>query len=176
MKYAPIRLFAFLFFFFSIASSWAIPAFPKLINFQQPNNGPKVQLYLMGDEKVHWAESVDGYTLLYDNEGYFCYAERDAYGDLVPSIYRANDITSRTPQEIFFLQTLTKHLRYSHEQVSDFLSVWNQLDRAMVPQPKGDALIGERRALVILFQTPDCQFSHRKMHIDMLFNQEGFNL
>ena len=50
--------------FVSIRSLLAVPAVPWPIEKAQPD-GTKISVYLKGDEKVHWMESDDGYTLMY---------------------------------------------------------------------------------------------------------------
>ena len=47
----------------------AVPAYPGLITVKQPS-GKTVSIYLRGDERNHWGETPDGYTLLRDGEGY----------------------------------------------------------------------------------------------------------
>lgn len=167
-------IFVVIFLFFSVAT-FAVPAFPGLIEFQQPNNGDKLNIYLKGDEKVHWAESEDGYTLLYDSLGYLCYAYRDAFGGIMPSQYRATAPESRSAQVLSFLSNTPRHLRFSRAQIDSYLAIWKDLSHANVPSPKEAPMVGERRALVILFQTEDCPFTHSKRYINMLFNQEGYN-
>ena len=49
------------------------PAYPGLIEFTQPN-GVKVKIYMRGDEHLKWAESEDGFTLLYNSTGFLEYA------------------------------------------------------------------------------------------------------
>ena len=39
---------------------WAVPAYPGLIKFIQPD-GSEQDIFLKGDEKVKWAETTDGY-------------------------------------------------------------------------------------------------------------------
>ncbi|MBO4752162.1 MAG: M6 family metalloprotease domain-containing protein [Bacteroidales bacterium] len=149
------------------------PAFPGLISFEQPD-GTKVSIYLRGDEKVHWAETEDGYSLMYDEGGYLCYAMRTADGDMVASELRATEVNERPTEVKMMLLTTPKKLRYSHRQVTDYLAVWNQLaDR----EPKGGrskALVGQKKALVVLFQTPDCRLTFRKLEFMALFNQQNY--
>ena len=62
----------------------AVPAVPWPVEKQQPD-GSKIFVYLKGDEKVHWMESSDGYTLMYDSGKNIVYAEQDSDGNMVPS-------------------------------------------------------------------------------------------
>ena len=48
--------------------SYASMAYPGLVDFRQPN-GNVVKVYMRGSETLKWAETEDGYTLLYDEVG-----------------------------------------------------------------------------------------------------------
>jgi len=155
-------------------TAMAVPAYPGLVNFSQPD-GSKLNIYLRGDEKVHWAETEDGYSLLYDNEGFLCYAVQNAEGDMVPSELRATNIDQRPIEATMMLKTTQKKLRYSQQQVDNYLAIWNRI----VPQDntkssRRKSLTGVKKALVVLFQTPDCQLSHRKSEFLALFNQHNY--
>lgn len=163
----------FILFVYSLTTS-ACPAYPGIIHFQQPNNGAKVDIYLKGDERVHWAESTDGYTLLYDDEGYLCYAQLMEDGSIMPSIHRATAPTNRSAEVSSFLANTPKYLHYSRRQIDDYLAAWQQIYPETSNASKDVRLVGERRSLVVLFQTPDCEFRFRKSSIVMLFNQENY--
>ena len=55
--------------------SYAVPAYPGLIDFKQPN-GNIVKIRMKGSETLKWAESEDGYTLLYDEVGSYLHSIR----------------------------------------------------------------------------------------------------
>ena len=155
-------------------AAWAVPAFPGLVNFCQPD-GTKVNIYLRGDEKVHWAETEDGYSLLYDSEGFLCYAVRNADGNMVPSELRATDIAQRNPQARMLLANTPAKLRFSQRQVDEYLAVWNQVaPKSATKSGNSKALTGHRKALVVLFQTRDCMLRHMKMDFIDLFNQHNY--
>ncbi|NLA23956.1 MAG: metalloprotease, partial [Bacteroidales bacterium] len=82
-KFLFLTIFACLFGFISQTSN-AAPAKPGLIEFVQPD-GSKLNIYLHGDEFLKWASSTDGYTLLFNSEGFYEYAILNQSGDLVPS-------------------------------------------------------------------------------------------
>ena len=54
----------------SVLNLIAVNAYPHLVSFTQPDNNI-VSIYIKGDEKVHWMESEDGYSLLYNSDGYY---------------------------------------------------------------------------------------------------------
>ena len=168
------RLSLSLFFIIASFVARSVPAYPDLVRFSQPD-GSQLNIYLRGDERVHWAESEDGYSLLYDHEGYLCYAVHDYKGNLVASSIRATDIAQRPPQAAMLLATTPTKLRYSREQVDNYLAVWNQV--APHDSKNGTkALTGARKALVVLFQTRDCQLHHRLDEFYDLFNQHNYTV
>ena len=65
----------------------AIPAYPGLITVKQPS-GKTVSIYLRGDERNHWGETPDGYTLLRDGEGFWAFARATAEGGIEASALR----------------------------------------------------------------------------------------
>lgn len=150
-----------------------VPAFPGLVSFTQPD-GAKLNVYLRGDEKVHWAETEDGYSLMYDKHGYLCYAVRNADGDMVASELRATDVSARPVEVKMMLSTTPKKLRYSHRQVTNYLSVWDQVYPEETKGGRQKALTGQKRALVVLFQTPDCHLTFHKWEFLELFNQPNY--
>ncbi len=65
----------------------AVPAYPGLITVKQPS-GKTVSIYLRGDERNHWGETPDGYTLLRDGEGFWAFARATAKGGIEASALR----------------------------------------------------------------------------------------
>ena len=65
----------------------AVPAYPGLITVKQPS-GKTVSIYLRGDERNHWGETPDGYTLLRDGEGFWAFARATAEGGIEASALR----------------------------------------------------------------------------------------
>ncbi|KPL11907.1 hypothetical protein AMJ85_02610 [candidate division BRC1 bacterium SM23_51] len=61
---------------------FAVPAPDKVITLKQPD-GTAILVRLFGDEFYHWHEADDGYTVIQDQQGWWCYAVKDAQGDLV---------------------------------------------------------------------------------------------
>ena len=65
----------------------AVPAYPGLMTVKQPS-GKTVSIYLRGDERNHWGETPDGYTLLRDGEGFWAFARATAEGGIEASALR----------------------------------------------------------------------------------------
>jgi hypothetical protein len=56
----------------------AVPAYPYPVKITQ-SDGSVITIVLKGDERVKWAESADGYTLLRNSKGVFEFAMLDKY-------------------------------------------------------------------------------------------------
>lgn len=128
----------------------------------QPD-GSTIFVHLRGDEKVHWMESLDGYTLMYDTNQYIVYAEQDADRNMVPS---KNKLTSLSIAP----QSLRKGIRYSPSQIKMLEQIRKITDNAS-PQRVG-ATTGSRRALVVMMDFSNKRFSKSKDDFETLFNQE----
>ena len=97
-------------------SLFAITAERKLITIIQPN-GKELSYWLKGDEFIHWAESIDGYTLLHNKEGVLCYATLNEKGEMVASQIIACNPEHRDVKEVIFLEKTEKNLFFSDEQL-----------------------------------------------------------
>ena len=155
----------------------AVPAFTEKVVFTQPGrDGATVTIQLMGDERVHWAESVDGYSLVHNDDGALVYAMRDAEGDMVASSYVATEIKERTPEVAAFLSKTEKHLRFSKRQVDEMLSLWRYVEDAKKGPKAMTDVLGSKKFLVILFAFQDQSFTYGKMQFKMLFNQLNYTI
>lgn len=153
----------------------AVPAFPGLIRFTQPNNREiTVSIYLKGDERVHWAETEDGYTLLHADDGSLVYATRDIMGDLIPTDMLATDKETRNAEVNKFLEKTPKHLRYSVRQVEQLLDIWRQVENAKSGPKTMSDVTGNKKFLVILFAFSDQSMTHTKLEFRRLFNQVNY--
>jgi M6 family metalloprotease-like protein len=86
----------------------AVPAVPHPINVTQPD-GTNLTIKIVGDEFFNYHTTVDGYTLVRDESGYFVYAlsEND---NLVASKVIAHNQGERTASESQFVGSLKKGL------------------------------------------------------------------
>jgi M6 family metalloprotease-like protein len=169
MKKKSIWLLLF-FICISIENLPAVPAYPGLIKFEQPD-GTIISLYLKGDEKINYAETQDGYTILVTGYGEYQYAMKDGDGDLVFSGIKVSPESQRTSDDIKFLMNLEKGLKFSGRQKEMMLSVWEMKEDA---QQKSFPSTGERTLLCILMETPDVPFIRTVEEFDALFNQLNY--
>lgn len=71
-----------------------IPAYRGVIERVQPN-GDTLRIYQRGDERQHYAMTVDGWQILENGKGYICYATQDKTGKAVASRKKAHNEEKR---------------------------------------------------------------------------------
>jgi M6 family metalloprotease-like protein len=99
-------------------SSFAVPAKPGYISYSQPD-GSLLTIAAMGDEFMHWAISVDGYTLLPNEWGGYEYAMLNNKGEMFISGVQANDPGNRSFKELNFLLSIKTGLFYTSGQLAE---------------------------------------------------------
>ena len=161
--------------------TFAVTAYPGVIKFKQPDNKTFLQIYLFGDERFNWGETLDGYSLMHDEEGYFVYATQDQNGDMQPTQYRATEIDERPAEVVAFLEKTPKHLRYSDEQRRTMRELWNMINDnpAYAKSQSGEkalrpVTIGNVKLLLILVNFSDKTFTKDANTISKLFNQVNY--
>ncbi len=85
----------------------AVPAYPGLVRTQQPD-GTIVTLQLHGDEYLSFTTTVDGYTVLKRQDGFFVYAQRTDDGRLQPTALVARDEADRSDTDRAWLRGVRK--------------------------------------------------------------------
>lgn len=151
----------------------ARPADPRPVKFIQPD-GSIINIRINGDERVHWRETMDGYTLMFNNDGYLTYATKDINGDLQPSGIIATDIGNRDVKSNSLLSGIEKKLYYSKDQVSLMLQVWEvKENRKREAQNKG--VIGEFKTVCALVQFPDKSMVKTTSDFEGLMNEIGYS-
>lgn len=158
------------------AVAQAVPAFPDLIAFRQPANEATIHIYLKGDERVHWAETEDGYSLLHSDDGSFVFAMRADNGDMIPSPYLAADKENRSPEVSAFLKSVPLHLHFSQNQVESLKSVWERVEAAKKGPKTMSDVVGEKKFLLILFEFSDKHFHHSASQFQALMNQVNYTV
>ncbi|MCG8700330.1 MAG: M6 family metalloprotease domain-containing protein [Bacteroidales bacterium] len=160
---------AVLFNIFIINQLKAVSAYPNPIEIDQPD-GTKLTVQLRGDEHVKWAETNDGYSLMYNKKGVFEYAISDGEGGMMPSGVAATNVRSSQVNDL--LAKTPKNLRYSQGQVSMLKSIQN-LKSAQ--SRKAFPTKGNRKLVCILMGFKDKPFTKSRAEFDNLFNQLNYS-
>ncbi|NLN74501.1 MAG: M6 family metalloprotease domain-containing protein [Bacteroidales bacterium] len=171
------KYFKFSLFFASLlfigANLFAVPAYPELIKFVQPD-GSKVNIYLKGDEYVKWGKSEDGYTLMYNDDGFFVFAQYNQNGDMVPSEHIAKNIGERDVPTNLFLRNLPKDIFYSDDQMNILMQI-RSMRSAENAMQQSYPTTGNRKLLCILIGFTDKSFTKTQAEFNNLFNQVGYS-
>ena len=162
------KLLFFLIILMISFQTFAIPAYPYPITTTQPN-GEEVTLVMKGDEFIHWAVTLDGYTLLINSERYFCYAQLNESGDLEPSPYIATEISNRSQEVSSWLQSINKNLFYSEEQAYYYMQLREIVDNENENIKSGSKSVN--KLLVILMDFPNRAFRRTQEEFNLLLNQ-----
>ena len=155
-----------------IMMSYAVIAYPGLIDFKQPD-GDIVKIRMKGSEELKWAETEDGYTLLYDTAGNLVYAELDAKGDLSATNLIATNIASRPTEVAKKLQSTPKRLTFSASQMNMANKIQQARVKQMVVAPNSP-VVGTRKMLLILVEFSDYSFKNSKNDFEKLMNQLNY--
>lgn len=170
----------------------AVPAFPFPIKYKQPD-GSEVTIRLRGDERIHWAETSDGYTLLSNGKNGWEYATKDDSGNLKVSGVLAREAGKRTSEEIKLIKKLSKSLRFSTSQINVLKSAWeakygsdkligtgsffNKANNSISTDGKRKVFSpnGTKKLLMILIQYPDVSFKYTRQDFIDLMNTQNYN-
>lgn len=157
----------------------AVIAYPGIIDFKQPD-GSSIKVRMMGDEFNHWAETEDGYSLLYDDDGYLTLARYDDDGNLVPSDLRISSHNAQSVQLMGVKRTVGKHAQFSEAQRAEatrFMQyargTLRNADISFVNKPKS-AVTGKKKFLLLLMDFPDKPITFNKSAFDPFLNSKGY--
>ncbi|HUX54141.1 MAG TPA: M6 family metalloprotease domain-containing protein [Williamwhitmania sp.] len=150
----------------------ASPAYPNPVKVTQPD-GTTVTVILKGDEFAKWAQTLDGYTLLYNSRGVYEYAVLDSKGDIVPSGVKVSEQSRRTAAEAQLLSTTPKGLFFSRSQLDAIRSIRQMRDRENAQRTFPTT--GSRKLVCILMGYKDKAFTKTQSDMNNLFNQVGYS-
>ncbi|MDR2907048.1 MAG: M6 family metalloprotease domain-containing protein [Bacteroidales bacterium] len=157
---------------FSVGPIFAAPIDPTPGPYQLPD-GTEITIQMYGDETFYWTTTEDGFTVLYNSEGFLEYAVKDATGALILSGVRAYNPNERSDADKQFLSTISKSLNYSEPQRTAMRRIGKARAEAMqqtVSYPQRP-LVGEVHIPVILVEFPDLKFTKTKEDFDLLLDQ-----
>ncbi len=165
-----VFLFCMLYVGLMTNQALAVTAYPYPVDIIQPD-GTTITVILKGDEKVKWAQTLDGYTILRNTKGVFEYAMQ-VNNDLTPSGIAVSDISARKVEELNFLSKTQKGIFYSKSQVSMMKSI-SAIKTAEVQ--KAFPTTGARKLVCILMGFTDKAFTKTQADFNNLYNQVGYS-
>ena len=152
-------------------ATFGVSAYPQKVEILQPN-GSRITVILRGDERMKWAETVDGYSIIRNNNGDFEYAKLDPNLDMVPSGVAVNNVLERSDADIQLLSTTKRGLSFSVNQVQMMKSITRMYQKRTF---KSAQISGARKFLCILIGFSDKAFTKTKADFENLLNQIGYS-
>lgn len=183
------RVIFFLILITSTLAASAVKAKPGIIKVDQPD-GSVLSIRLIGDEKVRYTLSEDGFLLLQNPEGFYEYAVQNSDRGVVTSGVRATDKAIRSSGEISFLSNIDKNAMLQGIDIQKIsLPKFNKhrvATRAGNVSGNGTRytystaafpVFGEPHSIVVLVEYQDHQFSmpDPRGYFSRMLNQAGFS-
>ena len=169
-------LLLFVCFLLCAAMMMAVPAHPGIVKVQQPD-GSFVTLRLLGDEWVSFNTTVDGYSVVKDQRGYYVYAELKD-GKLQPTARVAHNEAQRSADEQTFLAGVKKYqapaMSANHSVLKAQMESIGAQRRAQISRRATS--YDKFRGLIILVEFDDKEFSrpdYKDIITDMV-NKEDY--
>jgi len=152
--------------------AWARPAYSKPVDVYQPD-GTTVTLQMHGDEFHSFITTVDGYTVIKCDDGYYRYAVNE--GDkLVASSFVAKNAEQRSTQETAFLTDTQKMLC---TKMSEAGRQWKRRVSRMYSADYSNLQQGQRRAITPGTITARIDYSNFKGLVVLVnWNDRAFNI
>ncbi len=146
----------------------AVPAYPYPVTVTQPD-GTTLEIQGHGDEYYHFTTTVDGYTIVKNDAGYYVYAQMQN-GHLAPTSRIARDEVKRTASDRTFLEATGKML---FEKAKNDGA---RKARRQVASKVSENYYKNFRGLVILINFSDKKFMRGDAgsFYDHMFNDENY--
>lgn len=154
-------------FFFLSLQLFAVPA-DTTMKIKRQSDSRLLNYYLIGDEFVNFGRSLDGYTLLLNANGDYCYAYHNENGDLLPSNHIASNQNLRTKAENDFLITIDKYLTFSQTQITNKKAPFQKIETNY-------PTVGQNNLLIVLVSFADRSFTFTRDDFDSLAAQPGYS-
>jgi len=154
--------------------SYAVTANPNPVEYRQPD-GSVLTIIPKGDEFIHWAVTLDGYTLLSNSNKAYVYACLSSDGKLTFSDIPAHNAGLRNSAELNFLKTINKALFFSDSQLNGMKSLRKGSGSKNMTDMGGFPTTGTRSHLLILANFSNTSSTYTQSDFDNLMNQENYN-
>jgi len=144
----------------------------------QPD-GSTLTISVVGTASTGIIETVDGYTIVKDTDGYYKYAKAKTDGGLTATPIIAHDAAARNSAETSFLAGHSKHITFTGQAL---LTKQNNFQAAAAGNtgtgPVGNIFpaTGNRKALMILIKFTDHNNTYTNAQFDNLCNQNGYSV
>lgn len=148
----------------------AVPAYPGLIEGTQPDGTP-ITFTLHGDESFSWARSLDGFTLLRNDAGFWTLARRGDDGLLAPTkqIYSGKTIADKAAA-----LGIPAMLPIDAKTASAYARAPRRAQASNLQVDATFPTTGKRDMLMLLVNFADTQTTYSASHFYSFMNAEGW--
>ncbi|MCG9879332.1 MAG: M6 family metalloprotease domain-containing protein [Bacteroidia bacterium] len=134
-------------------------------------DGSSISMHVFGTEMLTYFETLTGYTLIENANGYMEYATLDAQGNMVGSgqIVRNNEIP--------LFKDLKPHIRYSSEQIGKISANFFKENQVNGKKAGGKPFPpkGKRKVITLLIEYPDLRATIPKSNFDSMMVKTNYN-
>ena len=164
------KLFFSLFMAMACLVASAVPAIPTLQKVTQPN-GEQLTVKIKGDEFHHYMTTVDEYTIVKNNQGYYAYGTL-VNDEVVASKIIARDADKRSASDNAWLQATGKNLKSASKIAAGIRA---RAQRDALPH-LNTINYNNFHGLVILVEFNDSHFTRSDVQTfyDNMINQENY--
>ena len=165
---------------FCCAEAFCVPA-KRVTRIVHQKDGTSLNIVLCGDECLHFYATDDGYPVVEDQKGLFCYASL-CQKSLVSTGIIAHNLGDRAEKEIQYVNSLDKDVRMVLPEIWAERMALNGTPGGLV-KTRGDGAknrknyIGEKKGLVILveFANLGMNGTDPQREFYRMFNENGYN-
>ncbi len=142
----------------------------------QPD-GSLLNIIGKGDININYTETLDGYTIVKDEKGFYQYAVSDLSGNLIVAGTIAKNLSDRNFRDFKVLNGIPKHLRYTGATLDKKQAkVDVETARASQNAPQESfPITGAQKVLTILIKYPDLDSTYSVNNFDSLMNVQNYN-
>jgi len=151
-------------------SLFAVPASPEPVVIKY-DDGSTLTVFLKGDENFHWHETLDGFQVKENINGYFEYVQKGLHKTNILSGIFAHDPDIRDSKETSLVSQLSKDIIVPEnitKKTGMRAPLSSPFDRTDFPT------LGSRKFLLILVDFSDLAFTHRAEDFDSLMNGKNY--
>ena len=169
-----LKLFALL--FMQALNINATGPIKESVKVDQPD-GTSLHIRVLGNEYASYKSTGDDYVVVQDASGYYCYAEEDPFGNLLPSIIMAKDSADRSLSDWQYLSG--KHKGLSNNQRKKLQEQTNRLRSVNASLRSSSATTafpakGRNKVLILLVEYQDVRYTFSHERMDRFFNQKEY--
>jgi len=160
--------------FLPVEKGFSVTANPHPVEYIQPD-GNAITILLHGDEFIHWATTLDGYTIISAENGSYEYAVLQLDGKLTFSGVQAHNAGDRNTNEVAFLRNIKPGLFFGQAQLEEMKQLLKNNRSPNAPLMGGFPTTGSRKLLMILANFSNTTTTYNQTNFSNYMNQVNYS-